>query len=142
MDGDPYAVAVFVFSGGMCADEGYASFFVIIVIIARTIKEHIFVPDPSVIGSYFDSSCRALFMITQNTIDRPTIDHLQLGKILRLQQGMLKGASSSKYGSIVSPISARNHINEKWLIFKKPGLLKGVKCVFLDSFHVVFVCRL
>ena len=121
------------------------SFIIVVIILARiqftTIKEHIHaVPDPSVISSYFESSCRALFMIMQNTIDRPTIDHLQLGKILRMQQRIPKGASSSERSSIVSSTSARKGINSKWLIFKKLGLFEGVNRVFSDGFDVVFVC--
>ena len=152
VDGDAFEVAVSVFSGGICADGCrtgfwfFAVFFIVIILTQirfRTINEHIRpVPDPSMIGSYFESSCRALFMIMQNTIDRTTINNLQLGKILRMQQRIPKNVLSSERSSFVIPISARNGINPKWLIFKKLELSKWMMCVFLNGFDVVFVCCL
>jgi len=119
-----------------------ASFIFVILLVRisfRTIKEHVRIPYPKMIGSYVDSSCSALFMILKRTIDRPTINNLQLGKILRMHQGIPKGVSSSELSNIVSPISARNGINPKRLIYKKLRLTKGISRAFLDGFHVVFI---
>ena len=62
------------------------------IVHIRTIDEDMRpVSDPSMVGSYLESSCRASIMILQDTIDRPAINKLELGKILGMQQGIPNG---------------------------------------------------
>jgi len=127
MNVNSFGVAIFMFSGANCADGRHTSVgvlisFFVVRIRFRTTNEHIApFPDPSVIGSYVDRSCHAPFLIMQNTVDRPAIDHLQFGEIVGVQQRIAKDMLNSKRSGIVSPISARNDINAEWLLFKKLG---------------------